>query len=72
MSGGRGPGLRRIAVVAKVASREAAHTAQELAEWLRRRDIEVVLDEATLRTQGINGALPFRPEEPYDLVIALG
>jgi NAD+ kinase len=63
---------QRVGVVAKVGSREAVHTAHELAEWLRRRGLEAVLDEATLRARGMTGEPPFRPEEPYDLVIALG
>jgi NAD+ kinase len=65
--------FQRIGVVAKVGSREAVHTAHELAEWLRRRDLEAVLDEATLRAKGgAGGSLSARSEEPYDLVIALG
>jgi NAD+ kinase len=64
--------LERIGVVAKLASREAVHTAHELAEWLRRRGLEVVLDEATLRARGMSGEPFFRPAEPHDLVIALG
>jgi NAD+ kinase len=64
--------IERVGVVAKVASRTAVHVAHELAEWLRRRGLEAVLDEATLRAKGISGDPPFRPEEPYDLVIALG
>ena len=64
--------FQRVGVVAKVGSREAVHTAHELAEWLRRRDLTAVLDDATLRAKGGAGHLPFRPEEPYDLVIVLG
>lgn len=67
--------LQRIGVVAKAASREAVHTAHELAEWLRRRGLEVALDEAILRARNI-GALgqepPFRAGEAYDLVVVLG
>ena len=64
--------FQRVGVVAKVGSREAVHTAHELAEWLRRRDLTAVLDDATLRAKGGAGHLQFRPEEPYDLVIVLG
>ena len=64
--------FQRIGIVAKVGSKEAVHTAHELAEWLRRRDLTAVLDDATLRAKGGAGQLPFRPEEPYDLVIVLG
>jgi NAD+ kinase len=70
--------LQRIGVVAKAASRDAIHTAHELAEWLRRRGLEVALDEAILRAGNI-GAMggigqdpPFRAGEVYDLVVVLG
>ena len=66
--------FQRIGVVAKVASRDAVYTAHELAEWLRRRGLQVALDEATLRARGAGDAdaAPFRPEDPYDLVVVLG
>jgi NAD+ kinase len=64
--------FQRVGVVAKVGSREAVHTAHELAEWLRRRGLEAVLDESTLRARRASGDPPSRSEEPYDLVIALG
>jgi NAD+ kinase len=64
--------MQRIGIVAKVSSREAVHTAHELAEWLRRRGLEAALDEATLRARGADPEPPFRPEEPYDLVVVLG
>jgi NAD+ kinase len=64
--------FQRIGIVAKAASREAVHTAHELAEWLRRRDVEVALDEAILRSRASAPALPFRPDEAYDLVVVLG
>jgi NAD+ kinase len=69
--------FQRIGVVAKVASRDAVHTAHELAEWLRRRGLEVALDEATLRARGAGdvsevSSTAFRPEDPYDLVVVLG
>jgi NAD+ kinase len=63
--------FQRIGVVAKVASREAVHTAHELAEWLRRRGLEVALDEATLRARG-SGEQPFHARGHYDLVVVLG
>ena len=63
--------FRRVGVVAKAGSPEAAHTAAELAEWLRRRNIEVDLDAGVLRECGLAGE-PFRPEEPYDLLVVLG
>ncbi|HWN44731.1 MAG TPA: NAD(+)/NADH kinase [Thermoanaerobaculia bacterium] len=64
--------FQRIGIVAKAASREAVHTAHELAEWLRRREIEVALDEAILRSRASAPDLPFRPDEAYDLVVVLG
>jgi len=64
--------FQRIGIVAKAASREAVHTAHELAEWLRRRDLEVALDEAILRSRASAPDLPFRPDEIYDLVVVLG
>jgi NAD+ kinase len=64
--------IQRVGVVAKVGSREAVHTAHELAEWLRRRDLEVILDEPTLRAQGLDGETPFRAGDPCDLVVVLG
>lgn len=64
--------IQRVGVVAKLGSREAIHTAQELAEWLRRRDLEAALDEATIRAKGLEGETPFDAAEPYDLVIVLG
>lgn len=70
---GRRRRFERVGVVVKSASRDAVRTAHELAEWLRRRDIEVALDEATLRAQGgIPDAVPFVPGGDYDLVVALG
>ena len=64
--------FQRIGVVAKAASRDAVHTAHELAEWLRRRGLEVALDEAILRAGGVGQDPPFRAGEAYDLVVVLG
>jgi NAD+ kinase len=65
--------FEKVGVVAKLASRDAVRTAHELAEWLRRRGLEVALDEPTLRAQGSpQGAAAFEPGGDYDLVIALG
>lgn len=72
MTPGGVPALRRFAIVAKVGSRDAANTAQELAEWLRRRGREAVLDQATLRAKGMNGEEAFHPGGSYDLVVVLG
>jgi len=64
--------FQRLGVVAKVASREAVHTAHELAEWLRRRGLEAALDQATLRARGVEDEPPFDPRQAYDLVVVLG
>lgn len=64
--------FQRIGIVAKSGSREAVHTAHELAEWLRRRELEVALDEAILRARGTASGPPFRQGEAYDLVVVLG
>ncbi|HYL06471.1 MAG TPA: NAD(+)/NADH kinase [Thermoanaerobaculia bacterium] len=63
--------LERIGVVAKRTSREAAETAGELAEWLRRRDLEVSLDAPTLATLGRREPA-FSLTAECDLVVALG
>lgn len=73
MSQSRSTGaIRRVGVVAKAASREAIQTAHELAEWLRRRDLEVALDHAAWRARPGAGFLAFDPSEAYDLVVVLG
>lgn len=64
--------ISRVGVVAKNASREAMRTAAELAEWLRRRDLEVAVDEAILRAKGLTEVPPYEPGQPYDLVVVLG
>ena len=71
MKGRRRRKIRRVGVVAKVASREAVFVAHELAEWLRRRGLEVGLDEATLRARG-SAERAFHPGEPCDLAVVLG
>jgi NAD+ kinase len=62
---------RRVGVVAKRSSHEAAGTAAELAEWLRRRGLEVFLDGSTLTALGRNEPA-FSPAAAYDLVVVLG
>ena len=49
--------FRHVGIVAKVSSPEAVHTAQELAEWLRRRGLEASVGPA---------------EGDYDLMVVLG
>jgi NAD+ kinase len=62
---------RRVGVVAKRSSPDAVRTAAELAEWLRRRDLEVILDGPTLAALGRKEPA-FSPGGDCDLVVALG
>jgi NAD+ kinase len=68
--------FRKVGIVAKAGSRDAAFAAHELAEWLRRRGLEAELDEATLRARGsvssVESERAFRPGDPCDLVVVLG
>ncbi len=64
-------GIRRVAVVAKRGSREAAASALELAQWLERRGLEVALDEAIPAPRG-QGRPAFSTEDAHDLVVVLG
>jgi NAD+ kinase len=65
-------GVQRVGIVAKVGSRDATKTAHELAEWLRRRNIEPALDAAIPRAREVRGETPFDPSGRYDLVVVLG
>jgi NAD+ kinase len=79
--------LRRVAVIAKNGSEEAARTASELVDWLARRGVQAIPDGeiASYRAhlaarRGIAAAGPaetYRPENhhtdaPYDLAVVLG
>jgi len=64
--------FQRIGIVAKAGSRDALDTANELAEWLRRRGLAATLDETSLRGRGKVGEPPSVPAETYDLVVVLG
>jgi NAD+ kinase len=64
--------LQRVGIVAKASSREAVATAHELSEWLRRRGLEVALDQAILKARGLRGDPVFDPAGAYDLVVVLG
>ncbi|HVS01950.1 MAG TPA: NAD(+)/NADH kinase [Thermoanaerobaculia bacterium] len=63
--------FQRVGIVAKAASREALRTAGELAEWLARREVEVLLDEATGRARGGREG-SYSPQVAVDLVVVLG
>ncbi len=64
--------VRRVGIVARSASRDAIRTAAELADWLRRRDLEVAIDEVSLRALDLAGVQPFDAGGDYDLVVVLG
>jgi NAD+ kinase len=64
--------FQRIGIVAKAGSRDALDTANELAEWLRRRGLAAALDETSLRARGRVGEAPAVPAVTYDLVVVLG
>ena len=66
------PVFQRVGIVAKAGSREAVITAHELGEWLRRRGLEAVLDEATLQGRGVHGPPSFHPDASCDMVVVLG
>jgi NAD+ kinase len=63
--------FRRVGVVAKGGSAEALRTASELDEWLARRGLEVLLEEAGPRSGG-DRSRPFLPGVDLDLVVVLG
>ncbi|MEM7483405.1 MAG: NAD(+)/NADH kinase [Acidobacteriota bacterium] len=56
--------FQRVGLVAKRGSREAAQATRELADWLERRDLEVVFSSDTNP--------PFDEAENLDLVVVLG
>ena len=64
--------MKRVGVVARTNSREAIRTAAELADWLRRRDITVAIDESSLRALSLSDVPPFEVKKKYDLVVVLG
>lgn len=66
------PLFRRVGVVAKTASPEALKSASELDEWLARRGLEVLLDEAVPPAAGEEGRERFDPAADMDLVVVLG
>ncbi len=64
--------FQSVGIVAKAGSRDAQDTAQELAEWLRRRGLAATLDETSLRARGRGEETPTMPAGAYDLVVVLG
>ena len=68
----KGRQVKHVGVVTRTASRVAIRTAAELADWLHRRDIEVGLDEASLRALSLPDVAAFDTAQEYDLVVVLG
>lgn len=64
--------VKRVGVVTRAASRDAIRTAAELTDWLHRRDIQVALDEASLRALSLPDVTAFDVAEKYDLAVVLG
>ncbi len=64
--------LNSVGVVARTASRTAVRTTAELVDWLRRRQIEVAIDEVCLRALNLPDISPFDSSQAYDLVVVLG
>ncbi len=68
--------IRRLGLVAKAESPDALATAWELADWLRRRGLEVALERSLLEAEGVPaelaGAPVYEVAEEYDLLVVLG
>ncbi len=64
--------VKQVGVVTRAASRDAIRNAAELADWLHRRDIEVALDETSLRALSLPEVTAFDTKRKYDLVVVLG
>ncbi len=64
--------VKRVGMVARTDSRAAVRTTGELADWLRRRDVEVAIDEACLEALELPNIPAFDLRKRYDFVIALG
>lgn len=69
---GAGAAIRRIGIVARHGTREAMRTAAELADWLRRRRLDVAVDEPIRRALELAGVDTFETGAEYDLVVVLG
>lgn len=64
--------IQRVAIAVKQSSREVLGLAAELARWLQRREIEVQVDEALLRSLGELDLRPAADPPDVDLVVVLG
>lgn len=67
-----GKAIRSVAIAAKEQSRESIHLADELVEWLRRRGVDVFVEESVQRARRPEGVGVYHPGEEVDLVIVLG
>lgn len=66
------PVFQSVGIIAKAGSRDAVQSAHELAQWVGRRGLEAILDEATLEGHGVHGPPSFQPGASCDLVVVLG
>ena len=64
------PPIRKVALIHKLGEPEAARLGEELSDWLRRRDLEVLLPELKIEPCGPTSSLD--EEAACDLVVVLG
>ncbi|MEO1365761.1 MAG: NAD(+)/NADH kinase, partial [Acidobacteriota bacterium] len=66
--------IRRVGIVGRRHTQEAIRTAGELADWLRRRGVEVSVDPSMrdVRPKALGDFDVFDPGRRYDLVVVLG
>lgn len=64
--------IKSVAIAVKQSNREVVALAAELARWLLRRELEVQVDEALIRSLGLDGLVPFTECATSDLVVVLG
>ena len=63
---------KKVAVIAKRVSHDAQETAAQLADWMRRRQIDVSVDEDLAQVWDPGDEGIFDPQRNYDLVVVLG
>jgi NAD+ kinase len=63
--------IRRIAIAVKQRDKEAVAVAEELAEWLKRRSVEVELEAPVLRSRGVEEDTSDSAQVP-DVILVLG
>ncbi len=70
--------IKTVGIAAKGRSRESVHLADELSEWLKRRGLEVLVEESVIRARSLEGVRPLLTNGEAgaatrcDLVIVLG